>query len=86
MRTTLTLEADLAKALKEYAHRHRTTFKQAVDELLRRGLSAQREAPPRPPFVVVPHEGGFQTGVDPVRLKQQLSEEDDQAFLRKAGR
>ena len=39
MRTTLTLDSDVARLLKEESHRRRRPFKQVVNELLRRELN-----------------------------------------------
>jgi len=38
MRTTLTLDEDIAMDLKEYAHRQGMTFKEVVNLVLRQGL------------------------------------------------
>ncbi len=40
MRTTLTLDADLAAALKKLARRSGTTWKEVVNSTLRKGLDA----------------------------------------------
>jgi hypothetical protein len=40
MRTTLTLEDRIGKALRELAHRSGKSFKQVVNETLERGLAA----------------------------------------------
>jgi hypothetical protein len=40
MRTTLTIDDAIAKALKDLAHRSNKPFKQVVNETLRAGLSA----------------------------------------------
>src|SRR5262249_46374777 len=40
MRTTVTLEPDLAVKIKALAHRRGLSFKQTLNELIRRGLSA----------------------------------------------
>jgi hypothetical protein len=42
MRTTLTLDERIAKALKDAAHRTGRPFKQVVNEALRAGLAAGR--------------------------------------------
>jgi len=47
MRTTLTLDDDIAVALKAMAYRSGRPFEMAVNETLRAGLAAL-EAPPRP--------------------------------------
>ena len=69
MRTTLTLDDDLAAALREQARRVDQPFKQVVNDTLRRGLSpALAEA--RPGYQVRPHRSGFRPGVDAMRLNQ----------------
>ena len=40
MRTTLTLDDDLADTLKEQAHHRGITFKEAVNSAIRRGIVA----------------------------------------------
>ena len=69
MRTTLTLDDDLAAALKERARRTDQPFKQVVNDTLRRGLSPVL-AEAGPDYQVRPHHSGFRPGVDPVRLNQ----------------
>lgn len=71
MRTTLTLDDDLAKRLKELARASGGSFKQVVNQVLRRGLSSG-EGPSEPPepFRVVPKACGFKPGVDPLKLNQ----------------
>ena len=81
MRTTITLEPDVAARLKELAHRQRTTFKDAVNTVLRRGLSAQEARGGRAAkFVVTPNKSGFRPGVDPGKLNQLLDQLDADAF------
>mgnify|MGYP001175506458 FL=1 len=87
MRTTITLEPDVAAKLKEFAHRQRLSFKAAVDTVLRRGLAAQATSTGAPaPFVVQPHAGGFRPGIDVARLNQLLDDLDTQDFAREAAR
>jgi hypothetical protein len=48
MRTTITLDADVASRLRDFAHREGVSFKQAVNDAVRAGLSstsAQRSEP-----------------------------------------
>lgn len=69
MRTTLTLDDDLAEALKERARRADQSFNQVVNDTLRRGLSlVPGEA--ESGYEVRPHRSGFRPGVDPLRLNQ----------------
>ena len=69
MRTTLTLDDDLAAALKEQARRADQPFKEVVNDTLRRGLSPVL-AEAEPDYEVKPHDSGFRPGVDPLRLNQ----------------
>ncbi|MHC4977275.1 MAG: ribbon-helix-helix protein, CopG family [Planctomycetota bacterium] len=81
MRTTLTLDDDLARELRERARRTGAPFKRVVNEALRRGLSLGSRPDPKPPaFVVQPHRGGFRAGVDPLKLNQLVDELEIQEF------
>ncbi len=78
MRTTLTLDDDVADSLKERARLLDKPFKQVVNDVLRRGMSpAVRE--PAAEYRVVPNRSGLAPGVDPLKLNQlvdQLEAED----------
>jgi hypothetical protein len=71
MRTTLTLENDLAQRLKQLARSSGKSFKEVVNASIRKGLSVG-EAPldDLEPFRVVPKACGFRTGIDPTKLNQ----------------
>lgn len=77
MRTTLTIDDDIARKLKERARREKKSFKETVNEALQRGLGGT--APP-PDLVVVPHDSGFVAGVDPTRLNQLADELEGERF------
>jgi hypothetical protein len=86
MRTTLTLDEDVASKLRQLAHRRRQPFKVVVNAVLRRGLSAQdRQAASPRPFRVEVFSSPFRAGVDPMRLNQLADELEAEAFLRTAG-
>jgi hypothetical protein len=71
MRTTLTLDDDLAERLKELAREKGRSFKEVTNEVIRRGLSTGEMPAERPkPFRVEPKACGFRTGVDPLKLNQ----------------
>mgnify|MGYP001195913274 CR=1 FL=1 len=75
MRTTLTLEDDLADKLKELAARRRMSFKEVLNDVIRRGISSQSTAKhPAKPFRVISFRSAFRPGIDPLRLNQ-LSDE-----------
>ena len=69
MRTTLTLDDDVAEALKDQARQLDQPFKQVVNNALRRGLSPTA-VEQRTPYRVEPHRSGLLPGVDPLRLNQ----------------
>lgn len=69
VRTTLTLDDDLAAALKDRARILDEPFRKVVNDALRRGLSPALPEP-EPVYRVQPHESGFRPGVDPMRLNQ----------------
>jgi hypothetical protein len=74
MRTTLTLDDDLARRLREEARRSGRPFKDVVNEAIRRGL-ASGEGGGRPRrFRVKPSACGFRAGVDLGRLNQLADE------------
>jgi hypothetical protein len=52
MRTTLTLDDDIAAKLKAEARRAGRPFREIVNETLRRGLASQRATSRRQPFTV----------------------------------
>jgi hypothetical protein len=81
MRTTLTLDDDVAAKLRELAHRRKVSFKEVVNSVLRRGLVAQEgRAEPGHPFRVDAFRSAFRPGVDPLRLNQLSDELEARRF------
>jgi hypothetical protein len=58
VRTTLTLDEDVASKLKSEARRSGRTFREVVNDVLRRGLASRRPAKPAAPFKVVARDLG----------------------------
>ena len=58
MRTTLTLDDDLAERLNAEAHRTRRPFRAVVNEAIRAGLASRRSARSTQPFRVVTRDLG----------------------------
>lgn len=54
MRTTLTLDDDVAALVQEEVRRSGDSLKGTVNNLLRKGLTASRDPQPRRPFVITP--------------------------------
>ena len=83
MRTTLTLENDLARELKEEARQSGRPLKRVVNETLRAGLAARRAKPSRRYRLTPVSLGGVASGVDldkALRLAEAL---EDEAIARK---
>ncbi len=74
LRTTLTIEDKLAKALKALAHRSGKPFKSVVNETLQAGLTASNVLPePRPYSVEPQHMGAV---LDNLNLNKALAHAD----------
>ncbi len=73
MRTTLTLDDDLAGLLQERARRLGVSFKEVVNKTLRAGLGAEGKPTADPPKTV-PHSFGFKPGIDLDKLNQLADE------------
>jgi hypothetical protein len=58
MRTTLTLEDDLARQLQQLSRERDEPFKRVVNEALRRGLHEMKRAEPRSAYRTVPWSVG----------------------------
>lgn len=84
MRTTLTLDDELAQTLKQLALDSGKSFKAVVDQTLRAGL-ASRSAPPKPkPYRVKPIGlGGVVPGIDLDRTLQLSDRIEDEELSRK---
>ena len=81
MRTTLTIDADVAKLLDDEVHRTRKTFKQVVNDAIRRGLSPSVRATASVPYRIKPHTAKLAAGLDGERLNALVDELEDAAIL-----
>jgi hypothetical protein len=64
MRTTLTLDDDVAAKLKAESRRAGRPFRDVVNEALRRGLAQRRAAALLQPFTITPRDlGGLKPGL-----------------------
>ena len=79
MRTTLTIDDDVARLLNEAVHRERRPFKSVVNDALRRGLRSSSGA--RETYDYVPHSSRLRAGVDPAGLNRLADEFEDEAVL-----
>jgi len=63
VRTTLTIDDDIAKLVEDEGRRSGDTFKGTVNRLLRQGLIASKNPEPRKRFVVTPRKMGLPPGL-----------------------
>lgn len=82
MRTTLTLERDVAERLRREVRRAGRSFKATVNDALRAGLGLAGRPQRAPRFEVEPHAFGFVPGVDLDRMNQLVDELEAQAAAR----
>ena len=80
MRTTLTLDDDLADSLKEQARLQNKPFKRVVNDALRRGMSPGTGEAPKPRYRVIPNRSGLAPGVDPMKLNQLNDQLETEEF------
>ena len=81
MRTTVTLDKDVERLLKETMHRSRRGFKETLNATLRSALGRKPAANGRPPFVVKARPLGLRAGIDPAGFNKLADELEAAAFL-----
>ncbi|MYE13615.1 MAG: ribbon-helix-helix protein, CopG family [Gammaproteobacteria bacterium] len=75
MRTTLTLDDDIAASLKTLARDTGRSFKAVVNDVIRHGLlTGEKPLAEREPFHVASAARGFLPGIDPLKLNQLVDE------------
>lgn len=85
MRTTVTLDKDVERLLKDEMHRSRRSFKQTLNAAIRAALGA---APARAekPFIIKARDLGLRAGIDPAGFNQLADELEVEAFVKKMRR
>ena len=81
MRTTLTLDPDVARMIEEEVHRVRRPLKQVVNDALRRGLTSASRRPPMKPYRVRPHTARLLPGLDRGRLNALADDLEDASIV-----
>jgi hypothetical protein len=84
MRTTLTLDDDVAELVEDAVHRLRTSMKQVINDALRRALSAPSQR--SEPYQLPVHEATLQPGLDLAGFNRLADELEDAAILSLARR
>ncbi len=81
MRTTVTLDDDVAAAVHRLARERGLSFKEALNMLLRTGLSAG--SPTSKPYAVASRPLGLRPGVDLDKALRLVGELEDEETVRK---
>ena len=82
MRTTVTLDADVAADLKRRSRKSGKPFRQLLNDAVRAGLRAQ-DAPPAKPYRIEPASlGGVAPGIDLDRALRLADALEDEALAR----
>lgn len=77
MRTTVTLEPDVERYLREACHKQRKSFKRVLNDALRESLQPKTSKPKLLP----PRSMGLAPGVDPRRLSDLADDLEAEAYL-----
>ena len=76
MRTTLTIDDGIARKLKVVAARQQKSFKEVVNQALKKGLGSSSTKPVRRKVRLKTKALKYQKGVDEVKLKDLLDDLD----------
>jgi hypothetical protein len=85
MRTTVTLEADVERMLREAMHRSRRSFKETLNAALRAGLAGAPARIKCRRFVVKARPLGLRAGIDPAQFNKLADALEVDAFAERAG-
>jgi len=80
MRTTVTLDPDVAERLSQLMKERNLTFKEAVNSSLRKGLGTEVRARP---YKAPSYHMGLKPGIDGDRITHVMDEIADEEFVRK---
>jgi hypothetical protein len=81
MRTTLTLDPDVARLIEDAAAEQRKPVKQVVNEALRRGLLRREPGRPARRYQVRAHRTALLPGIDSESFNQLADELEDEALV-----
>lgn len=87
MRTTLTLDDDVARSIRRIERETHRRMRDVVNDLLRRGLASGARPAARPArFVVHPRPGALAPGFDVLKLNRLADELESEGFGSKRDR
>lgn len=79
MRTTLTLDDDVARLVEDAMHREHRSMKHVINDALRQALAPR--VPRQGAYQLVPHESALQPGFDPTGFNRLADELEDGAII-----
>ena len=83
VRTTLSLDSDVAQRLRQELASGKKSFKEVVNDRLRLGFGLKKDKK-RPPFRVKAHSSAFLPGIDQTKLNQLVDELEVEEFVGKS--
>ena len=84
VRTTVTIDPDVERLVREAMHRTRKSFKETLNAAIRAGLSSRPKTATRKPFKVKARPMHLRPGLDAGSLNKLSDELEVDAFLAKA--
>jgi hypothetical protein len=86
MRTTVTLEKDVERILRDAMHRSRKSFKQTLNAAVRAGLGGKAVTAGATRFIIRARPLGLRAGIDPAGFNKLADDLEVEAFLEKRSR
>jgi hypothetical protein len=86
MRTTITLEKDVERMLRDAMHQSRKSFKETLNAAVRAGLDAKQVKTRAPKFTIKARPLGLRSGIDPAGFNKLADDQEVDAFLEKNSR
>ena len=86
MRTTVTLDKDVEKMLRDAMQRSRKSFKETLNSTLRSSLGGKPVPANGKKFAVKARPLGLRSGIDPASFNKLADELEADAFLKKNSR
>jgi hypothetical protein len=83
MRTTVTLDKDVERMLREAMHRSRRSFKETLNAVLRSGLTKRSVQHKGVRFIIKARPLGLRAGIDPAGFNKLADEMEVDAFIEK---
>lgn len=81
MRTTLSVDDDLAQSIENLRIRENLSFREAIDQILRAGLQVVENSPNSRPYAGPVFDGKLKPGIDPNRMNQLADELETENFV-----